>query len=124
MAGPYFDSRNRNLLQDRIGYSYDGAVCNVPAIRKQRFKVRRQDLLAAAIDHIVAAATQKEALAFVKPAQIAGTASHRVRAGDTLSSISRRYRCQGAMALARANGLRKPYLIRPGQVLRLVGCRA
>jgi len=59
-----------------------------------------------------------------KPAQIAGTASHRVRAGDTLSSISRRYRCQGAMALARANGLRKPYLIRPGQVLRLVGCRA
>src|SRR5690606_6574242 len=53
-----------------------------------------------------------------KPAQIAGTASHRVRAGDTLSSISRRYRCQGAMALARANGLPKPYLTRPGQLLQ------
>ncbi|HLU13255.1 MAG TPA: transglycosylase SLT domain-containing protein [Arenimonas sp.] len=62
-----------------------------------------------------------------KPGQLmasAGIGTHRVKAGDTLSSISRRYRCQGAVALAKANGLRQPYLIKPGQQLRLVGCRA
>ena len=48
--------------------------------------------------------------------------SYRVKAGDTLSSISRRHRCDGAVALARANGLRPPYVIRAGQRLRLVGC--
>lgn len=48
--------------------------------------------------------------------------SYRVKSGDTLSSISRRHGCGGATALARANGLRSPYVIRAGQRLKLVGC--
>ena len=48
--------------------------------------------------------------------------SYRVKAGDTLSGISRRHRCDGAVALAKANGLRAPYTIRPGQQLKLHGC--
>lgn len=48
--------------------------------------------------------------------------SYRVKSGDTLSSVSRRHGCQGADALARANGLRAPYVIRSGQRLQLKGC--
>jgi membrane-bound lytic murein transglycosylase D len=47
---------------------------------------------------------------------------YRVKAGDTLSSISRRHGCQGPDQLARANRLRSPYVIRTGQRLKLVGC--
>jgi membrane-bound lytic murein transglycosylase D len=50
------------------------------------------------------------------------TRSYRVRSGDTLSSISRRHDCRGAAQLARANGLRPPYVIRTGQSLKLIGC--
>jgi len=49
--------------------------------------------------------------------------SYRVKAGDTLSGISRRHGCGGATALAKANGLRSPYVIRAGQTLRLSACR-
>ena len=56
------------------------------------------------------------------PAGAAGTRSYRVRSGDTLSSISRRHDCRGATQLARANGLRPPYVIRAGQSLKLIGC--
>ena len=59
------------------------------------------------------------------PAPPAATESGReyvVKSGDTLSSISRRHGCGGATALAKANGLRSPYVIRAGQRLRLVGC--
>lgn len=48
--------------------------------------------------------------------------SYRVKPGDTLSSISRRHGCAGAEPLARANGLRSPYVIRTGQQLKLIGC--
>ncbi|MDO5506162.1 MAG: transglycosylase SLT domain-containing protein [Pseudoxanthomonas suwonensis] len=48
---------------------------------------------------------------------------HRVARGDTLSSIARRYDCT-VSALARANDLQPPrYAIRPGQHLKLMGCR-
>lgn len=47
---------------------------------------------------------------------------YRVKAGDTLSSISRRHGCDGPDQLARANRLRSPYVIRTGQRLQLVGC--
>jgi membrane-bound lytic murein transglycosylase D len=50
------------------------------------------------------------------------TRSYRVRSGDTLSSIARRHDCPGATQLARANGLRPPYVIRTGQSLKLIGC--
>ncbi|KFN49011.1 transglycosylase SLT domain-containing protein [Arenimonas composti] len=56
-----------------------------------------------------------------RPAATART--YRVRSGDTLAAISRRNGCNGAEALARANGLRAPYVIRAGQELKLVGCR-
>lgn len=54
----------------------------------------------------------------------AATRSYRVRSGDTLSSIARRNGCPGADQLARANGLRSPYVIRAGQSLKLHNCRA
>ena len=65
------------------------------------------------------AASKPTALATAtrKPAK-----TYRVKSGDTLSGISRRHDCEGPVALAKANGLRPPYVIRSGQRLRLVGC--
>ena len=62
------------------------------------------------------------------PTQVASTASsggtYTVRAGDNLGAISRRHNCSSPQALARANGIAAPsYMIRPGQKLRLAGCR-
>ena len=48
--------------------------------------------------------------------------SYQVRTGDTLAGIARKHSCAGATELARANGLRPPYTIRPGQRLTLSGC--
>jgi membrane-bound lytic murein transglycosylase D len=56
------------------------------------------------------------------PARSATARTYRVKSGDTLSSISRRHGCGGPSQLARANGLREPYVIRAGQQLRLLGC--
>lgn len=48
--------------------------------------------------------------------------SYRVRAGDSLHGIARRYGCS-VSTLASANGIRAPrYLIRPGQALQLQSC--
>lgn len=48
---------------------------------------------------------------------------HTVVRGDTLNAIARRYSCQ-VPQLARANGLRAPaYALKPGQKLKLEGCR-
>mgnify|MGYP000197150443 CR=1 FL=1 len=53
----------------------------------------------------------------------AGGRNYIVRRGDTLDAISKRFRCPGAVAIARANNIAPPrYLIRPQQELRLVGC--
>lgn len=58
-----------------------------------------------------------------RPAPRAAEKTHRVARGETLSSISRRYQCD-LRALASANALKAPaYSIRPGQSLRLTGCR-
>lgn len=55
-------------------------------------------------------------------ARVAATGGrHTVRSGDTLSSIARRHGCSAA-TLARANGLRSPYALRPGQQIDLSGC--
>lgn len=51
-----------------------------------------------------------------------GPARYTVRRGDTLSAIARRHGCN-AQSVARANGLRSPYALRPGQRLSLDGCR-
>lgn len=48
--------------------------------------------------------------------------SYKVRSGDTLSAIARRHQCRSADQLARVNNLRAPYILRPGQQLRLQGC--
>lgn len=51
------------------------------------------------------------------------TREHRVRRGETLSSIARRYKCD-AGRLARQNGIGGPrFAIRQGQRLKLDGCR-
>ncbi|MFC4728460.1 lytic transglycosylase domain-containing protein [Coralloluteibacterium thermophilus] len=54
-------------------------------------------------------------------ARSGGARSYTVRPGDNLSAIARRHQCS-VDRLARANGLRAPYPIRPGQTLRLDGC--
>ncbi|MGL6291492.1 MAG: transglycosylase SLT domain-containing protein [Silanimonas sp.] len=51
-----------------------------------------------------------------------GGSRYTVRRGDTLSAIARRHGCN-AQSVARANGLRSPYALRPGQRLSLSGCR-
>jgi len=47
---------------------------------------------------------------------------HIVRKGETLSAIARRYRTS-VQAIARLNGLRRTYLIKPGQRLKIPGRR-
>lgn len=48
---------------------------------------------------------------------------HRVRRGESLQEIARKYRCT-LPTLARSNGLRSPrYAIHPGQRLVLKGCK-
>ena len=59
------------------------------------------------------------------PPSIAATGTgsrYTVRRGDTLSAIARRHGCS-AQTVARSNGLRSPYALRPGQRLTLSGCR-
>ena len=56
-------------------------------------------------------------------AAVSATGSrYTVRRGDTLSAIARRHGCS-AQTVARVNGLRSPYALRPGQRLSLSGCR-
>ncbi|MCZ8064212.1 LysM peptidoglycan-binding domain-containing protein [Silanimonas sp.] len=50
-----------------------------------------------------------------------GGQRYTVRSGDTLSAIARRHGCT-AQGIARANGLRPPYALRPGQRLDLPAC--
>ena len=57
------------------------------------------------------------------PVAPATPASHRVAAGETLVAIARRYSCD-TKTLVAANGIKPPrYTLRPGQQLRLQGCR-
>ncbi len=61
--------------------------------------------------------------AAVRAAAAPAQRDYRVQAGETLTSIARKFDCRVA-DLARANGLDAPrHLIRPGQTLRLDGCR-
>jgi len=62
------------------------------------------------------------------PAQIARAADpsprhYKVRRGDTLSAVARKYSCDDMHVLAKANHLRAPeYALKPGQELKLSGC--
>lgn len=61
----------------------------------------------------------------VAAAPSGGGRTYVVKAGDSLAAIARRHQCASPQALAQANGIKAPaYLIRPGQRLRLEGCRA
>ena len=56
-----------------------------------------------------------------KPAPVRGR-EHRVRRGETLTSIARSYQCDTGQ-LAKANGISGPrFAIRPGQMLKLDSC--
>jgi membrane-bound lytic murein transglycosylase D len=49
--------------------------------------------------------------------------AHKVKRGETLTSIARKFDCDLA-DLAKANKLKAPkYAIRPGQALKLDGCK-
>jgi membrane-bound lytic murein transglycosylase D len=49
--------------------------------------------------------------------------THTVRRGETLTRIAQQYRCD-MHALARKNGIKPPrYMVRPGQKLKLEGCK-
>jgi membrane-bound lytic murein transglycosylase D len=53
----------------------------------------------------------------------AGGRHYTVRRGDTLASISRRFRCPSPESIARSNNIAPPrFLIKPNQQLLLVGC--
>jgi membrane-bound lytic murein transglycosylase D len=49
--------------------------------------------------------------------------THTVRRGETLTQVAQQYQCD-MRALAKANGIKPPrYMVRPGQKLKLEGCR-
>lgn len=74
-------------------------------------------------DRALALVTARKPSAPAAPAVAAASAGrYVVRRGDTLSAIARRHGCT-AREIARDNGLRSPYALRPGQRLRLDGCR-
>lgn len=60
------------------------------------------------------------AAAATKPAAPKGNATYTVKAGDTLSAIAARYH-SSVSAIARANGIANPNLIRVGQKLTIPG---
>ena len=70
-----------------------------------------------------AAATAQVATRSIKPPAPAKAAAYKVQRGETLTSISRKFRCDLA-DLARTNRLKAPkFAIRPGQALKLEGCK-
>jgi len=59
------------------------------------------------------------------PAQLAADPPrhYKVRRGDTLSAIARKYSCDDMGSLAKANHLHAPrFELKPGQELKLSGC--
>ena len=51
------------------------------------------------------------------------TKTHTVRRGETLTQVAQRYQCD-MRVLAKANGIKPPrYMVKPGQKLKLEGCR-
>jgi membrane-bound lytic murein transglycosylase D len=66
----------------------------------------------------------KPAAVVAEKPKAARTKSYRVRSGETLTSISRKFQCD-THELAQANKIKAPrYSIRPGQTLTLEGCSA
>lgn len=61
--------------------------------------------------HVAALATQRRA-------EVAEVAAHRVRSGETLSVIAKRYGTT-IMALRRANGIRNPHVVHVGQLIKV-----
>ncbi|RDZ28829.1 transglycosylase SLT domain-containing protein [Lysobacter silvisoli] len=58
-----------------------------------------------------------------KPKEKAKPKTYRVQRGETLTSIAQKFQCDTGQ-LAKRNGLKAPrYAIRPGQVLKLDGCK-
>ncbi|MGO4550085.1 transglycosylase SLT domain-containing protein [Lysobacter sp. 2RAF19] len=59
-----------------------------------------------------------------KPAKAAKSSKYKVRGGETLTAISKKFSCD-MRELAHANSIKAPrYAIRPGQTLKLEGCSA
>ena len=72
----------------------------------------------------VAMASDAKPAAKPAAAKPAKKKSYKVRSGETLTAISRKFSCD-TRALAEANKIKAPrYAIRPGQTLQLEGCTA
>lgn len=71
-------------------------------------------------DQLAAALPRIEAEAPARPASGATASKHRVRRGETLSTVARRYSVP-VSSLARANGLRTTSKLQVGQTLRIPG---
>ncbi|BCT93389.1 lytic transglycosylase [Lysobacter helvus] len=72
----------------------------------------------------VAVAADAKPAAKAAAAKPAKKKSYKVRSGETLTAISRKFSCD-TRALAEANKIKAPrYAIRPGQTLQLEGCTA
>lgn len=58
------------------------------------------------------------------PSALLLAAGYTVRRGDSIDRIARRHQCGSPLALAASNGIKGPrFMIRPGQTIRLAGCR-
>ncbi len=94
-----------------------GTALDVPAVLLSPYRERCIDGPAAERAVEIASAAVRH------PTQVTPR-GYTVRSGDSLASIARRHGCRSPEALARTNGIAAPkYLIRPGQKLRLDGCR-
>ena len=72
---------------------------------------------------VPAAGTAATTVATGVPTAVKKPREHRVERGDTLVSIAQRYQCDAGV-LAKANALAAPrFMLRPGQQMRLEGCR-
>jgi len=123
LGGPregYFRSlRNLNPRFEPHAAIAAGTELRVPVAVPPEYQRHCVDGPRAQVAANLMAASKPTALA---TATRAPARSYRVKSGDTLSGISRRHDCDGPVALAKANGLRAPYVIKAGQRLRLVGC--
>jgi membrane-bound lytic murein transglycosylase D len=101
-----------------------GTTLDVPAAVLPLYQQRCIDGGHATLARELAGAARKHPTQVATATATGGGSLYTVRAGDSLGAIARRHNCGSPEQLARANGIAAPkFLIRPGQKLRLQGCR-
>lgn len=91
-----------------------------PVPRNFSFRVPASTDVSVALARLGAAPSRDTMIADTTPENIALDGRHRVKKGETLSQIATRYGL-GFSQLAKLNGLKHPYRVHPGQVLKVPG---